>query len=1462
MNQKSTKGSGQRLQSYLLLAVMAVLSLLASNSFAQTCACTTSSSNLLTNGSFESSGAGWSVSGGSLTFGSSYAVCGSKNAYLNYNCNTAKVWQKVTAAAGGKTVTFKGWAGTHTRGIYCSPKLTLSFYNSSNVLLQSSSVTVDKDVDKPDYKLKEFTITKLAPANTYYIKVEGSIGCNTLKLDAMCLTLSNTATLGSIGDKVWSDANCNGLQDSGEPGICGVSVKLRNAAGTIIATTTTNSTGNYKFSGLAAANYSVVFPAALSGAVLTSSIVGSNRDIDSDPAQATGITAMIALAAGQNVTSIDAGYCANTMSLGNRVWYDANCNGFNDNANEPGLAYVKLNLYKDNNNDNVADGAAIATTTTDANGYYMFKNLIPGNYIVGVVTPAGYTKAAINGGDPDDNINLDNNGVLTVGTETRGLAITLSAGAEPNGSCGTSNTNITYDFGFCKTVPPPTICDCTNAPSNLLTNASFESGSTGWSVSGGSLTTGTGYVVCGYKNAFLNRYSGTAKVWQQVTSITPGSTVVFKGFAGTHTQGIGCSPKLTLAFYNSSNVLISASSVTVDKNVDIPNYKLKEYTIAALAPAGTFYTRVEASIGCNVLKLDALCLTATPPVLGCLGDKVWADLDADGIQDDTEPGIAGITVTLTYPNNSTATTTTNASGIYSFCSLPAGTYKVTFGNPGGHYVPTVSNEGDDDTKDSDPVEGVVSGISLEPGETNLTIDAGFILKNLNLGNFVWFDQNANGIQDAGEVGVAGVTVNLYADADGDNEPDGAAIATTNTNADGLYGFSSLATGKYIVGVVLPAGYDATVETATSDTPDNDDNTDNNGVLTTSGELFSNFITLTNAGEPTADGDGNNGNLTLDFGLIGDASLGNFVWNDLNADGIQDAVEPGIPGVTVTLTYPNSATLATVTNADGLYLFSNLAPGTYSVTFGTPAGFASSPSNAGADDAKDSDPVAAVVSGIALAIGEENLTIDAGFFQKASLGDLVFNDVNRNGIQDPEELGIPDIAVTLYSCADVLVSTTTTNANGIYSFNDLTPGSYYVVFTAPSDYSFSPANQGGDITKDSDADPLTGKAACVTLAGGESNITVDAGLYQLASLGDFVWMDGNANGIQEPGEIGIPNVPVTLYTCADVLVATTTTNATGYYSFTGLTAGSYYVLFNAPSGYFFSPSEKGTDITIDSDPNVSTFKSSCVTLAAGDNNNTIDAGLYQKVSLGNFVWSDKNNNGIQDGGLEIGFTGLRVYLYKDADGDNLPDGASVATAITLPNGLYSFTGLTPGKYIVGLVLPSGYLPGAVIATSANPDNDINTDNNGVRVSGGQFFSNSITLTSNGEPTTDGDDFNGNTTLDFGLACVCPSARGISSETKATSGKQPITAVTYKGFNVTGVYPNPFVNSVSISYTSESVQKIGIRIADNAGRTVHSNLTAVQAGKNNIQLSDLGRLAAGSYIIELKTNNGTHIEKLIK
>lgn len=113
---------------------------------------------------------------------------------------------------------------------------------------------------------------------------------------------------------------------------------------------------------------------------------------------------------------------------------------------------------------------------------------------------------------------------------------------------------------------------------------------------------------------------------------------------------------------------------------------------------------------------------------------------------------------------------------------------------------------------------------------------------------------------------------------------------------------------------------------------------------------------------------------------------------------------------------------------------------------------------------------------------------------ASIGDTVWNDENKNGIQDAGELGVPDVTVNLYDCSDVFVATMTTDANGYYLFSGLLPGGYYVKFILPEGYVFTLQGQGIDDAINSDADPVTGKTICTQLDAGEADMTWDAGIH--------------------------------------------------------------------------------------------------------------------------------------------------------------------------------------------------------------------------------------------------------------------------------------------------------------------------------------------------------------------------------
>ncbi|MGK0578013.1 SdrD B-like domain-containing protein, partial [Macrococcus capreoli] len=133
-------------------------------------------------------------------------------------------------------------------------------------------------------------------------------------------------------------------------------------------------------------------------------------------------------------------------------------------------------------------------------------------------------------------------------------------------------------------------------------------------------------------------------------------------------------------------------------------------------------------------------------------DTVWEDTNHDGQQNPGEPGIPGVTVTITHPDGSTETVVTDENGHYEFPNVPNGDNTITFETPDG-YTPTTSNTGND-TTDSDGTKVVVT----VDGKDNPTIDSGFVKEPTpvyNLGDKVWFDQDKDGVQDANEPGIAG-----------------------------------------------------------------------------------------------------------------------------------------------------------------------------------------------------------------------------------------------------------------------------------------------------------------------------------------------------------------------------------------------------------------------------------------------------------------------------------------------------------------------------------------------------------------------------------------------------------------------------------------------------------------------------------------------------------------------------------
>lgn len=404
---------------------------------------------------------------------------------------------------------------------------------------------------------------------------------------------------------------------------------------------------------------------------------------------------------------------------------------------------------------------------------------------------------------------------------------------------------------------------------------------------------------------------------------------------------------------------------------------------------------------------------ACPPP-GSIGDTVWHDLNANGVQDAGEPGIADITVSLLVDGGVIAITTTDGSGNYLFEGLGEGDYVVGFAIP-DPWVATTPDAGDDATdSDIDPA-GKAPAVTLGVGEDNLTVDAGLVRPStitvekvtnpVAAGSFA-FTGDIEADLANGESAFSTVLPGTYTVSE--SIPDGWALVDISCTTGGT-GDLATATATYTVasGDSVTCTYTNTnvgtiivakaTDTATEDRFDftvGEDSFDLGSGESIELELPSGIYTITEdlllvdgwdlalivcSGEPTVDGNSVslfvppaqtvgctfvNTQAEVPLGLVGD-----FVWNDVDANGIQDANESGVANVGVDLLDATSGSvlLSTTTNDAGVYVIANVPEGDYIMQFSVPEPWVFSPADVGSDDTRDSD-VAEVVGVSAGAAG--------------------------------------------------------------------------------------------------------------------------------------------------------------------------------------------------------------------------------------------------------------------------------------------------------------------------------------------------------------------------------------------------------------------------------------------------------------------------------------------------------------
>ena len=1089
----------------------------------------------------------------------------------------------------------------------------------------------------------------------------------------------------SVGNFVWFDANKDGIQDADEFGVAGVTVTLTDGAGNPVIDldgnpvkpVTTDANGKYEFTNLmpnvdrivanaGEENYKVTFtpPAGYSA---TKSYAAADGEKDSN-----GADSSVTLTEGQNDETVDFGLVADG-TIGDTLFWDVDNNGGSaPSGPDKPLAGVTVTLtFK-----TPAGVEKTLTTTTDANGKYKFKNLAPGDYKV-TVDQASLTTACpvctAQTHAPSGNLTASENQTLSLSSK-----VTLSPGKMSNDS---------QDWAF--TGPANT------AIVKTITDPAAEPA--------GGFTPGTTVT---YTITLTNEGPNPATGVIAQDKLPTGVTFVSSTGDGTYDAATG---KWDL------------SDEVIEKDATRTRTIVVRVTPEAAGSIVTNTATIEHQDQFGDKTADntsSVPLTAGYTIAG----KLYNDANASFSSDNGENPYSGVTVALLKKDGTPVldkdgnpvTAVTDADGKYSFAGLPLGEYKVDVVNPTSGPLAG--------TKPLEAYTGryKTSAEVTIKAETGSVIDVNFgFVKPASLGDYTWMDVNRDGIQDADEPALPGVTVTLtYADGSAVTDASGNAVTAKTSDANGKYKFENLLPGDYKVSFQAPAGYEATTSDAGTDRA-----LDSNGAT----------ASVTLAQDQTDE--------TIDFGAVGTGVIGDQLFLDVNQNGgnAPDAGDKVLPGVKVTLTWTGpggiTRTYETTTDADGKYKFENLLPGDYKVSVDPETLQTAEPlldvlTHSPAGDVENktvvSDATKADSTAFATAMkltanltltGEKNQNLDQDWGFGISADTAI-----KKAITDPDEVDQETFEFT--PGKKVTYTLTLSNngpgvATGVTVSDKLPAGVKFVKAEGDGTYDATTGvwNLSGEtIAKGDDQSieitvEITGEGAGALVTNvarishqdqagdNPTNNESSASFKGGYNLGGTIYRDSDASFSKSSTEERFAGVTVALLDGDGNPVLdhngnpmTTVTDADGNYQFVGLGVGTYRVSIVDPNtgvlaGLTNTQAYTGRGAT-----------QAPVTITDSSVQG-VDFGFVKPATIGDRVWNDQDHNGVDNG--EPGVPGVTVIL-KDASG------TEVARTTTDSDGRYRFEGVLPGTYTVSIEVPSGYEAASTAQSVSVTEGEVNLD----------------------------------------------------------------------------------------------------------------------------------------------------------
>lgn len=1086
---------------------------------------------------------------------------------------------------------------------------------------------------------------------------------------------------------VYEDNNNNGIRDVGEAPIVGASIRI---SGTDIfgqalnLTAATDLTGEYVFNlppsdALGYTIEQVAQPTGYfdgkdvrgqvgagpppAGNVIANSSSGVGAIGYSGGGAATGTTnaatdRITAVVVGSNQTFQDSSFGElRPATISGAVYLDQNGNGLREAGETNGVPGIAITLSGTDLNGNVVSASA----TTDAAGNYSFANLLPGTYRVSQGSVLAYTNTGASVQGPQS---LSANFVNRAGLVTNAVAAGsvdggVTAPAVNSITVGAGGTTQGNNFGVRPSVLAGRVCIDNGAAGGTLNNGRCEAGEPGiagvaLSLSGTaadgaavSLTASTdstgNYVFANLKLPNTTGYT--------LTQTQPSAYVDGRQAPGTLVPFVGLDASSAVG-----------ATINVVGNDVISGVRFAVATNAAGYDFGEFRPSSVAGF-------------------------VYADSNNNGVRDvGADPPLTGVTITLTGNdidgNAITFAATTDVNGQYSFSNLRPGLYRVVetqppFASQGANNLGT----GFATAATNTPLDT----FNLTVRENEAGVDFNFGELTTSISGAVYEDLNGNGSRDAGEPGIAGVTIQLSgADSSG---------ATVNrtvvTNTNGAYSFFGLLAsnpaGYTIRESSQPVGYIDGLESVGTV----------GGIRRGTSSVNDQFVGVVLGPADTA--------INYNFGELRTGSIAGSVYVDANGNGVRDPAEAPLAGVVITLTSDTGFTATVTTDAVGNYVFADLLPGTYTISETQPSAYGDGATNVGSGGGS---PGVNTVTGIVVGSGQ-NLS---GYNFGEILKEVLLGSINPRCTRDTtfvdysiSSRGLPansPLTITWQKLNGEVVRVLT---NQPYSGSLLWPGAAVDGVGNPIAW---PGWEFVDGKWNQIFDGLRPELRVVFEINPTATSVVSyppatpacAANPPVSFIDGRVYIDANNNGLPDNGEVGIAGVTIVLSGVDEsgrAVSATTTTDASGRYQFVNLAPGTYRITQPTQpigtSNGITTPGGTGGMATL---PAVTPSSISAIPLGRAQGSIGNNFGELARGSISGRVFLDGNENGSPDTG-ERGLAGITVTLEGV---DELGNAVSASTT-TDANGNYRFADLRAGTYrVIEPTQPPGTTNGITTAGS--------------------------------------------------------------------------------------------------------------------------------------------------------------------